>query len=116
MNAARLNVISSASLIALLVLCVLWETHLAPLRPGGSWLVLKALPLLAPLFGILRGKRYTHQWTTFLALLYFTEGIVRATSDHGPSVPLAWLEVALSTLLFAACVAYARVTRVPAAG
>ncbi len=111
MNTARINLVSSASLIALIVLAVLWETHLAPLTPGGSWLALKALPLLAPLFGILRGRRYTHQWTTFLALLYFTEGIVRATSDQGASVPLAWLEVALSLTLFAACVAYARLTR-----
>ena len=53
-------------LIALLFLCLAWETVLAPLRPGGSWLALKALPLLAPLFGVLRGNRYTYQWSTLL--------------------------------------------------
>ena len=36
-----------AALLALIVLCVAWELFLAPLRPGGSWLVLKVLPLLA---------------------------------------------------------------------
>ncbi|MGH8705692.1 MAG: DUF2069 domain-containing protein, partial [Burkholderiales bacterium] len=48
-----LQLIASAALIALIFLCVAWELWLAPLRPGGSWLALKALPLLAPLFGVL---------------------------------------------------------------
>jgi uncharacterized membrane protein len=106
-----LNLAASISLIALIVLCVAWELWLAPLRPGGSTLVLKVLPLLAPLFGILRGKRYTHQWSTLLSLLYLTEGLVRATSERGPAVPLAWLEVVLSTAFFLACLFYARATR-----
>ena len=62
------------SLIALIFLCLLWEAWLAPLRPGGSLLMLKALPLLIPLFGILRGKVYTYQWTALLVLAYLTEG------------------------------------------
>ena len=50
------HVIASASLIALVFLCVAWELWLAPVRAGGSTLALKALPLLLPLFGVLRGK------------------------------------------------------------
>jgi uncharacterized membrane protein len=107
----RFNLLSSASLIALIVLCLAWELWLAPLRPGGSLLVLKTLPLLVPLFGILRGRRYTHQWSSLLSLLYIAEGIVRATSDTGPSVPLAWLEAALALALFSGTVGYARLTR-----
>jgi len=110
-NPRLLNLAASISLVALIVLCVAWELWLAPLRPGGSTLVLKVLPLMAPLFGILRGKRYTHQWSTLLSLLYLTEGLVRATSEHGPAVPLAWAEVALSTAFFLACMFYARATR-----
>ena len=52
----------AASLIALIFLCLAWELWLAPLRPGGSWLALKILPLMAPLFGILRNRVYTFQW------------------------------------------------------
>ena len=37
------------SLLGLIVLSLCWELWLAPLRPGGSWLVLKALPLFLPL-------------------------------------------------------------------
>lgn len=102
------NLLASGSLIALIALCISWELWLAPLRPGGSMLVLKALPLLAPLFGLLGGKRYTHQWTSFLALAYFTEGMVRGTSDPGPSRWLGMVEVGLAVALFAGCLGYAR--------
>ena len=37
-----------ASLVALIFLCLAWEIFLAPLKPGGSWLALKALPKLLP--------------------------------------------------------------------
>lgn len=99
------------SLIGLIFLCLLWEAWLAPLRPGGSFLMLKALPLLFPLFGILRGKLYTYQWTALLVLAYFTEGVVRAWSDRGPSQQLAMLEIVLALLLFAGCVSYVRLAR-----
>lgn len=110
-----LNLLSSISLIALIFLCVAWETVLAPLQPGQSRMVFKVVPLLFGVFGILRGKRYTHQWVCMLALLYFTEGSVRAMSDHGMQATLAMIEVVLSVTLFASCAAYARVTRTPAA-
>ena len=103
------NRLSSTSLIGLLFLCLAWELWLAPLRPGGSMLALKALPLLLPLFGILRGNRYTHQWTSMLSLAYVTEGLVRAVSDQGVSQALAMAETLLATLLFAGCLGHARI-------
>lgn len=111
MSPRQINLAAIASLVALIALCVAWELWLAPLRPGGSWLVLKAAPLLLPLFGILHGRRYTHQWASMLALAYLAEGLVRASSDPGASARLALLEISLATAWFAACVAYARVTR-----
>lgn len=112
--AARLyNRVATASLVSLLFLCLAWELWWAPLRPGGSWLALKALPLLAPLFGMLRGRRYTHQWVTLLALAYFTEGIVRAATERGMSAGLAIAEVILAGSLFGGAVLYARATAMP---
>ena len=108
---ARTNLIASASLIALIALCVAWEFWLAPVRLGGSWLVLKALPLLLPLFGILHGRRYTYQWASMLILAYLTEGLVRATTDSGMARVLAGAEVLLALVFFAAAVLYARATR-----
>lgn len=104
------NRLTSISLVLLLFLCLSWELWLAPLRPGGSMLALKAIPLLLPLFGILRGSRYTHQWTSMLSLVYLTEGLVRAVSDSGASQALAIGETILALVLFAGCLAYARAT------
>jgi uncharacterized membrane protein len=96
------------SVIALIVLGLLWELRLAPVRPGGTWLAIKVLPLCLPLAGLLRRRLYTYRWVSLLVWLYFTEGVVRATSDRGLSARLAMLEVALSLLLFAACVMHVR--------
>ena len=102
---------ASFCLIALIILCLAWELWLAPLRPGGSMLVLKTLPLLLPLFGTLRGRRYTYQWSTMFSMIYLTEGIVRGASDTGLSATLGWIEVALSLGWFSCCMMYSRVTR-----
>ena len=95
-----------ASLLLLIILCVAWELVLAPLRPGGSWLVLKVLPLLLPLRGILKRDVYTMQWSSMLILMYFAEGIVRATSDQGLSAVLGWVEVGLVSVFFTCIVLY----------
>ena len=100
-----------ASLVSLIFLCLAWELWLAPIRPGGSLLALKALPLLVPLFGVLRGKRYTFQWSSMFILIYFTEGVMRGWADAGLSRQLALAETALSLAFFAAVVAYSRLTR-----
>lgn len=100
-----------ASLLALIFLCIAWELWLSPLRPGGSWVVLKVLPLLAALMGVLRGKRYTMQWASMMILAYFTEGTVRAWSETGIARGLAAGEIALSLLFFAAALAFARAMR-----
>lgn len=102
---------ASFSLICLILLCVAWEAVLAPLKPSGSLLLLKAVPLLLPLFGILRGKRYTYQWASMFILLYFTEGVVRAWSDVGLSSKLALVEVGLSVIFFVCTIFYAQQTR-----
>lgn len=98
-----------AALLALMLACVLWETVLAPVRPGGSWLFLKALPLVFPLKGILRGNLYTYQWASMLVLLYAMEGAVRVVSDPNPvSAILAGVELALSLVFFCCALLYVR--------
>ena len=103
------------SLVGLIVLGLLWEMWLAPLRPGGSWLVLKVLPLTIPLAGLLKNKMYTYRWVSLVVWLYFTEGVVRAWSDKGLSAALAGVEIALCLTLFVAVTVHVR-TRLKAAG
>jgi uncharacterized membrane protein len=101
---------ASASLLLLIALTVAWELWLAPLRAGGSWLVLKALPLLVPLRGILHGRRYVYQWASMLILAYLTEGIVRSMSESGVSRWLAVVQTGLSLVFFLCVICYARLT------
>lgn len=110
-RAAAAWLAACTALVALIALGLAWELWLAPIKPGGSWLVLKVLPLLAPLFGLLRGKRYTFQWATLLIWLYAAEGATRAMTDAGLSARLAAAELALALVFFAAAVAYLRSTR-----
>jgi uncharacterized membrane protein len=72
-------------------------------------MTLKVLPLMVPLFGILRGKRYTYQWTSMMILLYLTEGVVR-TNDPAPGNALALAEAVLSVIFFVVVVLYSRNT------
>lgn len=111
MNLRAVYLAACTSLIALIFLGLAWELRLAPLRPDGSALVFKILPLLLPLFGILHGKRYTYKWSSLLILAYFAEGMVRATTDHGLGQRLAMAEAFLSAAFFTAAIAYVRKTR-----
>jgi uncharacterized membrane protein len=97
------------SLLGLIVLGLLWELWLAPIRPGGSLLALKVLPLCLPLAGLLKHRMYTYRWVSLVVWLYFIEGVVRAWSDRPPGNYLAMLEVALCVSLFAACALHVRI-------
>ncbi|HEF4733490.1 DUF2069 domain-containing protein [Burkholderia multivorans] len=102
----RYALAAAACLVALIALCVAWEVWLAPLRPGGSALMLKAVPLALALPGVWRRNIYTMQWASMLVLVYFAEGIVRGMSDRGLSATLGWCETALALGFFAAALAY----------
>ena len=114
MNTQKTNQIDATrwlalgSMIGLIVLGLAWEMWLAPIRPGGSLLALKVLPLCLPLAGILKNRMYTYRWMSLLVWVYFTEGVVRAWSDKPPGNYLAMLEVLLCLLLFAACALHVR--------
>lgn len=97
-----------AGVLALMALCVAWELWLAPLRPGGTLLALKALPLALSLAGLLKRRMYTYRWLSLMIWLYCTEGLVRATSDAAPSSYYAWAEVLLCLLIFTACTLHIR--------
>jgi uncharacterized membrane protein len=101
--------LAMASLLGLIVLGLAWEMWLAPIRPGGSLLALKVLPLCLPLAGILKNRMYTYRWVSLLVWLYFTEGVVRAWSDRAPGNYLGLIEVLLCLTLFAACALHVRV-------
>ena len=99
--------VAASALIGLIILCLVWELYLAPLRPEGSYLMLKVVPLLFPLRGVLKGNIYTLQWSSMLVLLYFMEGVMRVWSDPNPlSVNMAWIEIVLSFVFYVCALCY----------
>ncbi|MDD2918277.1 DUF2069 domain-containing protein [Rhodoferax sp.] len=107
-SVALTRILAVGSLLGLIALGLAWELLLAPLRPGGSWLALKVLPLCLPLAGLLKNRMYTYRWVSLLVWLYFTEGAVRAYSDKPPGNVLAMVEVVLCLTLFTACALHVR--------
>jgi uncharacterized membrane protein len=99
----RIRFLALLSLLGLIALGLVWELWLAPIRPGGSWLALKVLPLCLPLAGVLKHRMYTFRWLSLVVWFYFTEGVVRAYSDPIPSSYLAGIEILLCLVLFSAC-------------
>lgn len=95
-------------LVALVFLGLGWELTWAPVKPGGSLLALKVVPLCFALAGLLKHRMYTYRWLSLMIWLYFTEGVVRAYGDRPPGNWLAMVEVALCLGLFAACVLHVK--------
>ena len=97
--------------IATLLWLLLWEGVLAPLRPGGSWLLLKALPLALLLPGMLRGSHRARQWATLLLPWYGAEALTRALSESGRHALVAGIAAALVALAFLLQLAWFRAER-----
>ena len=101
---ARVGVVTGyLVLVSALVIWNIW------LRPNTLVLVLLLIPLLFPLPGILRGRPYTHAWSSFLALGYFAIGVWHAAAEAERNYGL--LIIFGSTLFFGACLAYVRSSR-----
>ena len=98
--------------LGLIALLLAWLTLLAPPPPSviSLTIVLLVGPLLFPLRGLLKGRRYTHAWSSLLSLLYFVHGVANAPGG-GPETLLGSAEIALSLLFFAGAVSYVRLTR-----
>ncbi|MBT9490521.1 MAG: DUF2069 domain-containing protein [Rubrivivax sp.] len=90
----------------LIVLGLAWELWLAP--TGSGTLALKVLPLVPLLPGLWRYRMRSYRVLSLLVWLYFTEGVVRATSEGGLGQVLALAEVALTMLAFGACALHVR--------
>jgi uncharacterized membrane protein len=89
------------------VLLLAWYAWLAPSPHFPRALVLLVLvsPLLFPLRGLLHARRYTIAWSGFLALLYFTHGVIEAW--HAPATrTLGLLEIALTVAWFTGAIGY----------
>ena len=102
----RTRAVALASLLALIALGLAWELWLAP--TGARTWAFKVLPLAFAVVGILQFRMVTHRWLSLLVWLYVTEGLVRGVTERGLSMTLAWMQVLLCLVLFAACSMHVR--------
>jgi uncharacterized membrane protein len=97
---------TAALALTLGLFCVLWEMWLAPIRPSGSWLALKAVPLLLLSPAVARGNVKSTQWLLLLLPAYLSEGLVRSFSEAGRYAACAYLETVLSVCALVCGVRY----------
>ena len=92
-----------------LTLLTAWYSWLAPatLFPTALVLIVMLVPLLFPLRGLLHGRKYTFAWSCFLALFYFTHGVMEAYSSEVTRY-LGLFEVVFTSLWFVAAMVYIR--------
>jgi uncharacterized membrane protein len=102
---------TTALLATLALMEICWELWLAPLKPGGSWLALKALPLIALWPGVAQSRTRALQWVLLLLPWYFAEGVVRGFSESGRHALCAATAAALSLATIASGLAYVRVAK-----
>ena len=102
---AATRVVAVAATIALVALSIGWELVWA--RTGHGTMVLKALPLVIALPGLLKHRMYTYRWLSLAIWLYVAEGVVRI-ADRTPANWCAGAELALSIVLFTACATQVR--------
>ncbi|MEO8536018.1 MAG: DUF2069 domain-containing protein [Betaproteobacteria bacterium] len=100
--------VAIAAVVALIALQLMWELVLAPIGGRGSWLALKALPLVALLPGTLRGTRRPRQWLTLLLPFYIAESLVRAIVEHGRNSAVAAVASAAGVAAFVALLVWLR--------
>ncbi|MDG1120815.1 MAG: DUF2069 domain-containing protein [Glaciecola sp.] len=100
--------LSLVGYFGLLAWVIIWHFALTNTEYSVTFiLLLYVLPLVFPLYGIVKGKPYTHAWASFVVLLYLMHGI---TAWY--SIPEQWLyaliEVIFSVIMFTGCSMYAR--------
>src|SRR5262245_56198474 len=107
LSAARKAVLVSHAL--LLGTLVLWQVTARPGGAGWGFALVLAVPLLLPWPGLLRGKRYTHAWSTLCVLPYLVLGVVESVADPASRL---WSGtcLALSLVFFASAVLYLRIS------
>ncbi len=97
--------------ISLLSWLLLLGCQVSLLWHGGDgiwwWALLLILPLLIPLPGLLREKRYTYKWIGFMSMFYFCVGISELFAS--PELRIYAFGTTISSLLlFLAAIYFAR--------
>ncbi|WP_411358170.1 DUF2069 domain-containing protein [Pseudidiomarina salilacus] len=104
----RLRWLALVSYIALLAWVIVWQFGTGYSEQSILFRSLfYVLPLLFPLYGIIKGKPYTHAWANFILMWYFLHSL---TMLYIAPEQLWWAvgELLLTSLAFVGCTWFAR--------
>jgi uncharacterized membrane protein len=105
------RILALAGLMALVGSLFYWYGQLLPSARLGTWLpALLTAPLLLPLPGLIRGRPYTHAWTSLLSLPYMGWALTELLATPAAR-PAAYPAFFAALLLFTGCVLYVRLTK-----
>ena len=99
--ATRRAVLASFTVLILAQMLDSWVRQ----PPVTIW-VLRVLPLLIFVPGLIRDNVRTYIWLCFVILLYFLTLVLRLFND--PADPVAWVGMSCVVILFTAAMLYAR--------
>jgi len=86
----------------LIILIPIWNIWWYPsdLYSNKTITLLWLFPLIFPMFGLLKGKAYTHAWSGFIAVIYICHGLATLITAFNEIVPIILEVIFASMFLF----------------
>lgn len=91
------------------IYCIV-SNQIYPDQPRIFLIIGLLMPLVFPVRGLLRARRFTHAWTSFLSLFYLVAATDIWVSGHPAIGSIYFL---LTVILFISCILYARYSPLP---
>jgi uncharacterized membrane protein len=93
----------------LVLLIPVWNLWWFPsdLYSNNSVTIFWLIPLLFPMFGLLKGKAYTHAWSGFIAVLYICHALASLITSLNEIIPII-MELVFSTMFLLGGMYFAR--------
>ena len=94
---------------ALVILIPIWNLWWYPSTQYSNktitiiWLI----PLIFPMFGLIKGKAYTHAWSGFIAVIYICHGLASLVTSIDEIIPII-LEVIFASMFLGGGMIFAR--------
>jgi uncharacterized membrane protein len=105
--ADKLRIATVTLTIALIALIFAWHLSPSPSIGNATLAMVLSIPLLAPLYGLTKGRRYTYKWTTLCVLPYLIIGCTEVIANPQRRTWSATM-LLLGLLLFAALLGFLR--------
>lgn len=106
LKAHRITLIGYWGLVFLIPVWNLWWFP-SQMYSNASITVFWLTPLIFPMFGLLKGKAYTHAWSGFIAVLYICHGLTSLITSIEEIIPII-LEVVFGTMFLLGGMYFAR--------